>query len=354
MRGGVRLVAPDVEVAAGGERGEFTEDVVHEVVREVLADAQRAEADLGAGVERGRHPVAVQLGVGGEGGVGVPRHVDLGDHLQVAGGGIADDLRVVRLGVVAAGTAADLGGAAVGGQARPGVDGEAPALVVADVQVELVVLVAGDAVDVALDLVDAEEVPGDVEHGAAPGVARGVLDGAARDRPGTGLCDVLLHGGGQQLTQGLDPVEEPGGLARADGDAGAAAVEAVALVAVRSLGQAQLYAAVAVGGDGEPVSGGGPQEVREVVADAAGLARVVDADVGAAGDAVRRAAGADRGRGRDHLVERGGLGGRPGVGRGAGGHGAGRRDQQQRSQQPGDAGSRSVVPSMRSHVRSLR
>ncbi len=216
---------------------------------------------------------------------------------------------------------------------------------------ELVVLVEGDAVDVALDLVDGEEVAGDVQHRAAPAVARAVLDGAARDQPGAGLHGVLLHGGGQQLTQGLDPVEESGGLARGDGDPVPAAVEAVPLRAVRALGQAQPYAARAPVGDGQRVAGGGAQQLREVVADPPGVGRAVDADVRAAGDAVRGAAGLDGGGGRDHPVQGGRRG--PRGGRGAGGEGAGRRHQQQGAQQPGQSGSRAVVPSVRSHVRSL-
>ena len=179
----------------GRDRGQLTDHVVDEVVRDVLGDAQRAEADVRAGVERRRDPVAVQLRVRGERRVGVARHVDLGDDLQIPRGGVPDDLLVLGLGVVAALPAADLRRAAVRGEPRPGVDGDAPALVVAQVQVQLVDLVEGELVDVALDLVDGEEVPGDVEHRAAVGVARG-CPRWCRPRRATGrAAGVLLDGG---------------------------------------------------------------------------------------------------------------------------------------------------------------
>lgn len=214
----------------------------------------------------------------------------------------------------------------MGRQARPGVDGDAPALVVAEVQMQLVDLVQGELVDVALDLVDGEEVPGDVQHGAPPAVARGVLDRAARDQPGAGLDGVLLDGRREQLTQGLDAVEEPGGGRGGDGDALAAAVETVALGPERAIGQPESNASGAAVGDREAVAGGGAQDAREVLAHAAALAGVVDPDPGAAGDPVGGRTRRDR-RGRgDHEVQRGGgcrLGGRGSCRRGA------HRDQQQ-------------------------
>src|SRR5437763_4445 len=77
--GRLRLVATDVQVRAGGQRGELTEYGVDERVRDVLADAQRAEPDVGTGVARRGLAVAVELGGGGQRGVGVAGHVDLGD-----------------------------------------------------------------------------------------------------------------------------------------------------------------------------------------------------------------------------------------------------------------------------------
>src|SRR5206468_11916195 len=58
------------------------------------------------------------------------------------------------------------------GEPRPGPDLDPPALVVREVQVQPVQPVAGDQIDKAFDVRDREEVPGDVEHDAAPLVAR--------------------------------------------------------------------------------------------------------------------------------------------------------------------------------------
>ncbi len=195
---------------------------------------------------------------------------------------------------------------------------------------QFVDLVEGQLVDVALDLADGEEVAGDVEHRAAVGVARRVVDGAARDLPGSGLPGGLLDGGGQELAQGLHAVEEPGGPARGDGDPGGRAVEPVALGAERALGQAELDAALAAGGDRQAVAGGGPQDAREVLADPPRLTRFADPDPGAAGDPVRLSGGRDLGGRGDHPAQRGGGGGRGGRCGADDGHARG-GDEQQRT-----------------------
>nr|BBJ53391.1 hypothetical protein SAVMC3_60200 [Streptomyces avermitilis] len=210
---------------------------------------------------------------------------------------------------------------------------------------QLVDLVQRQLVDVALDLADVEEVPGHVEHRAAVAVARGVLDGAARDEPGSGLYGVLLDRGREELAQGLHAVEEPGRCGGGDGDAVPAAVEAVSLVAQRAFAQPEPDASAALGGDRQPVTGGGPQDAREVLADLSYLPRVVHTDAGVPGDAVRRSARVDRGGGRNDLAERARrLRGR--GGRRAGDGEAGSRHEQQRAEKTG----RSVVLS---HMRSL-
>ena len=95
---------------------------------------------------------------------------------------MGDDPRVVGVRVEAALAAADLGRGAGDGQLRPLGDRDPPALVVGQVQVQDVELVERGEVDQAQDVVDAEEVARDVEHEAAPAVARRVLDHARRDR----------------------------------------------------------------------------------------------------------------------------------------------------------------------------
>ena len=60
---------------------------------------------------------------------------------------------------------------------------DAPALVVGEVQVQHVELQQRDRVEVAQHVLDGEEVPGDVEHRAAVGEARGVGDGCRGHGP---------------------------------------------------------------------------------------------------------------------------------------------------------------------------
>ena len=173
------LVTADVEVRPRRQRGDLPEDVVDEPVGQLLADAQRAEADLDARVEIGRDAVAIQLRVRRQGGIRMPRQVDLGHDGHVPGRGVGDELRVLALRERATRAAPHLGAAPVPGQLRPGANREPPTLVVREVQVQPVQLVEGHQVDEPLDVGDAEEVPRDVEHRPAPGEPRAVVD-----RPG--------------------------------------------------------------------------------------------------------------------------------------------------------------------------
>ncbi len=101
-------------------------------------------------------------------------HIQLGDDGDVAAAGILDDVGVIVLAEVAAGGAAHFQAAAVKGQVGPRLDLDAPTLVVAQVEVEVVDLVKGQPVDVAGHVPDGEEVAGYVQHDAAPGEAGGV------------------------------------------------------------------------------------------------------------------------------------------------------------------------------------
>lgn len=221
--------------------------------------------------------VAVEFGVRGLGGVGVAGHVDLGDDRDVAGGGVADDGRVVGLGEVSGADAVDAGAgaAADGGQARPGVDLDAPSLVVGQVQVQVVDFVLAEQVDISGDLVDGVEVPGEVEHGAAVGEARVVDDASARDGPAGALPFGRLDLGGEQLAQRLGAGEETGGRVGADGHPVAGDVELVALLADAGVGAAEEQGDLgqgcgADGQHGQRVAGGGAQGVGELAADPPG------------------------------------------------------------------------------------
>ena len=191
-RGAVRLVAAEVEDRPGDQSGELGDDVAQEAVGHRLGRAERAEADRDARVERPGPAVAGQLGVRGQGGRDVAGPVDLGDDRDGPLAGVAHDPPQVGGRVGAAGRAPDLGAPAVAGQPRPAPDGDAPALVVAEVQVQGVELVEREDVEVALDVAHPEEVAGHVEHRAAVGEPRPVGDAQPRDRPRAGLPRAAL------------------------------------------------------------------------------------------------------------------------------------------------------------------
>src|SRR5690606_36262117 len=176
VRGGVRFVAADVQVRPRSQLGDLTDDVLDEAVGDVQVDAQRAVTDLGVGARRHRFAVAVQLAVDGQRGVGVTGHVDLRHDRDVPALGVGDPVGVVLLGQVTTADPAHAGAFATTFRRQPGprVDLDAPALVVGQVQMQVVDLVVGDLVDVGLDLVRGVEVPGDVQHRVAAGEAWGV------------------------------------------------------------------------------------------------------------------------------------------------------------------------------------
>jgi hypothetical protein len=220
----VRFVAADVQVRPGRQRGQFPDHVLDEPVRGLGRDAQRAVPDRGVGARRWRDPVAGEFRVGDLGGVHVPRHVDLGHDGDEARGGVPDQVAILRLGEEAAADAvhAGAGRGPDRGEPRPAVDLDAPALVVGEMQVQVVDLEAADLVDVPLDLVRGVEVPGEVQHRAAVGEPRVVHDGAARDGP-------VPH----QLAQRLGAGEQAGRGVRPEGHGVAPHPEPVALAADR-------------------------------------------------------------------------------------------------------------------------
>ena len=105
--GRVRLVAADVDVRAGREGRDLADDVVDEPVGQLLADAERAEADLDVRPGRRSDAVAVERRVGRERRVDVPRHVDLGHDVDEPVARVRDDRRVLALREVAALPSAD-------------------------------------------------------------------------------------------------------------------------------------------------------------------------------------------------------------------------------------------------------
>src|SRR5690606_876911 len=110
-------------------------------------------------------------------------------------GGVGDDVAVVVLGEVTAAHTVDTGArsTAHGGEFGPAFDLDAPALVVRQVDVQVVDLVARDFVDVGLDLIKRVEVA----RGAAVGGPWVVGGAAAGHGPRLVLGCVGFDRGGQ-------------------------------------------------------------------------------------------------------------------------------------------------------------
>lgn len=156
---------------------------------------------------------ANHLGVGTGEGLVMAGHIDFGDDFDVMLCGVAHDVLELGFGVDAA--VGDL--VAVGARAFRGDgfefgvagDGEAPALVVGEVDVEFVEFVRRHRVDERFDVLGFPEMAGGVDHHAAPAEAWVILDGQARE-----LGSVL----GLELFEGLFGVEKSRVVAVFDGD----------------------------------------------------------------------------------------------------------------------------------------
>ncbi len=212
--------------------------------------------------------------------------------------------RYCCLGVVPAGPAADLRRAAVGGQARPALDLDPPALVVGQVQVQRIDLVHHDLVDVALHLLRREEVPRHVEHGAAAREARVVHDPPRRHRPRTVHDRAALDPRRQQLAQRLHAGEQALRRAGPDLDPVPVDVEPVALGAERVGHPAQLQRddrAVPPVAHRQRVAGGRAQHAGEVLGDLPGTAVGVDGGVRRQVEHAAVPVRCHRHRGRYHL-----------------------------------------------------
>src|SRR5690606_20996148 len=137
------LVAADVHVLARKELEHFVENRLQRLERDFV-DAEEPGVNAPVGGDARGHVARAELGVGGERGLRVTRHVDLRDDGDVARRRMRDDVTYVLFRVEAAvtprlaGFGIDVfGGGGAGGHApradlrelRIRVDGDAPALV---------------------------------------------------------------------------------------------------------------------------------------------------------------------------------------------------------------------------------
>ena len=184
------------------------------------------------------------LGIGGADGQAVAGQVDLRHHVDVESGGVGDNLADLILGEETAialegfamtGVRQRALGAAPGadlGQLRIFLDLDAPAIIVGQMHVEDIEFLCRHRIQQVLGVLDIEEVPGIIQHVAAPGKPRLVFNLAAGHDP----VDFRLPGLGkdcdrQQLPQGLATVEKAGGCGGDDGHAGRTDRQAVAFFA---------------------------------------------------------------------------------------------------------------------------
>lgn len=203
----------------------------------------------------------------------MPGYVDLGDDGDVPLCRVSDDLADVVLGVETAvrpSVPRRLGRRAERGLAPPRTDlGESrvpqdlhpPALVVGEVQMQCVEAVHGHQIEEAQHVVLGHEVPRHVQHRAAPGEPRRVLDAYGGHRPShPGHLVAAVDLGGQRLQQALTSVEGTGPVAAFDDDAVGAHPEPVRLRA-EVLAQPQVYRVLRLGQvceERQVQAGGGP------------------------------------------------------------------------------------------------
>ena len=141
----------------------------------------------------------------------MPGHVDLRHDGNETIGGIGHEVGVLLLRVVATRSSSHLPAPANSRQVRPRLDLEAPSLVVGQVQVQRVQFVQRHRVDVALHVIDGEEMACHVEHRATPRITRAIDDlDAGNDQTSPGRRAVL-HVNREQLSQRLHSAEQSRG-----------------------------------------------------------------------------------------------------------------------------------------------
>lgn len=225
----VHLVAAHVHVFRREKVADLAEDILQQGVV-LLAGHAPGRSVVVSGRERGvGREAAADLGMERGDGPAVAREVDLGDHLDVAHRGVADDLPHLVLRVVAAvffvefavygpdGRIAAAESAHLG-QLRVRLDLDAPPLVVHQVDVQLVDVVPGQQVDLALQRLGGDPRAGDVEHHAAVGKLRSVFPHTARQRHGLLQPFAGIDLGRQQAEERLQAVEHAAVVGAAHGD----------------------------------------------------------------------------------------------------------------------------------------
>ena len=187
------LVAADVDVLRREQVDDFVQHIADELHSAVVAHAKHLVAYAPLRPHVVRTARAAQMRIGSQCGAHVSRHINFGNHLDVALGSVANHVAHLLLGVESAvrhavpfaRIATDDGLCAHRthlGEARIFLDFDAPTLVVGQVPVEGVHIVQCQHIDELLHLIDTVEMAADVEHHAAIGKSGSVGDGGSRHR----------------------------------------------------------------------------------------------------------------------------------------------------------------------------
>ena len=222
---GGTLIATDVNVLTREDVEQFGPNILHKLHGCRVGHVENVARDTTA---RPHFPAgrraAAEFGISHQRSNKVTRHVEFGNHFDVACLGVCHHLTQLILSVeertilcvCPIGTIFQRCGIAVvscrphGGEFRILLYLHAPALVVAEVPMEIIHLIGRHDVNHTLDFIDGEEVACHVEHKSAIGKARFVVDGYARQRVflNLGICHAGHHIAGQHLLDGLESIEE--------------------------------------------------------------------------------------------------------------------------------------------------
>ncbi len=297
------FVAADVDVGGGKEVRHLGQHALQDLEGLLVPGAVDVGVDAPVVLHFERAAGAGQLGVRGQGGHRVPGHLDLGNDHHVTALGVAHDLPDVVLGIESAVNDAVLGLApgALPGELGVFLDLDSPALVLGQMPVEAVHLEFRQQVDVPLDEILGHEMPAAVEVQPPPGKAGDILDldAGQSDRGRKGSRHGRFRGGRrQELPDGLNAVKDPLKGLRPQQDSGGLDAQGVAFRAERprgSLGGQDDPPFPIVGiprplGHGQDQPRGLPDELGQILSEAAGFLAAVHQDPR------RRGEGKDRGR----------------------------------------------------------
>ncbi len=226
------LVAADMDVFRGEKVHDFIEHTLQEGEGTLLAGTIDVLADQPFAGDLIALSPAAEPWIGGQGGRGVSRNLDLGNDGNMALSGIFDDFAGLLLGVESV-HRHPVGNPAVGVPSRPRhrvgaviahpgefgilLDLNPPALIVGKMPVEGVDLVHRQQVEDGLDLIHRPEMAAAVEHHPAVIERRSIFDVHAGQRAGA------------QLRECLPRIEHAGLTSRADPDPLAVDVQDVCL-----------------------------------------------------------------------------------------------------------------------------